>query len=168
MADLRELERCLGAMYATLDDLEAFTEADIAFHAALMSAADNSFVSALFEPLAALMRDVRRATSLGRDAREGGIAWHTKILDAVRARRAPRRARRWKGTWTRRRGCSTSRSRRAVCICQLPCLTLANPFASFARGGAEDQMIFLAEVRARVPRPGIPPPASCDQEEGCR
>src|SRR3954453_4289763 len=82
--DVRELERCLGAMYATLDDVEAFTEADIAFHAALMSAADNSFVSALFEPLGALMRDVRRATSQGRDAREGGIAWHTKILDAVR------------------------------------------------------------------------------------
>src|SRR3954453_1766422 len=86
MNDLRDLERCLGAMYATLDDLEAFTEADIAFHAALMSAADNSFVSALFEPLGALMRDVRRSTSLARDAREGGIAWHTKILDAVRAR----------------------------------------------------------------------------------
>jgi DNA-binding FadR family transcriptional regulator len=93
MADLRELERCLGAMYATLDDVEAFTEADIAFHAALMTAADNSFVSALFEPLAALMRDVRRATSLGRGAREGGIAWHTKILDAVRTRsRAEARA----------------------------------------------------------------------------
>jgi GntR family transcriptional repressor for pyruvate dehydrogenase complex len=93
MADLRELERCLGAMYATLDDVEAFTEADIAFHATLMTAADNSFVSALFEPLAALMRDVRRATSLGRAAREGGIAWHTKILDAVRARsRAEARA----------------------------------------------------------------------------
>jgi DNA-binding GntR family transcriptional regulator len=39
------------------------------------------------------MRDVRRATSQGRDAREGGIAWHTKILDAVRARsRADARA----------------------------------------------------------------------------
>jgi GntR family transcriptional repressor for pyruvate dehydrogenase complex len=93
MNDLRELERWLGAMYATLDDMEAFTESDIAYHAALMSAADNSFVSALFEPLAALMRDVRRATSQGRDAREGGIAWHTRILDAVRARsRADARA----------------------------------------------------------------------------
>jgi GntR family transcriptional regulator, transcriptional repressor for pyruvate dehydrogenase complex len=85
MGDLRELERQLGAMYGALDDVETFTEADIAFHAALMTAADNSFVSALFEPLAALLREVRRETSQLREAREGAIAWHTRILDAVRA-----------------------------------------------------------------------------------
>src|SRR3954453_13419328 len=52
MNDLRELERCLGARYAALDDLEAFTEAAIAYHAALISAADPSYLSALFVPLA--------------------------------------------------------------------------------------------------------------------
>jgi len=85
MADLREMERRLGAMYAALDDVEAFTEADIAFHDALMSAADNSFVSALFEPLATLLREVRRETSIEREAREAAIGWHAKILDAVRS-----------------------------------------------------------------------------------
>jgi DNA-binding FadR family transcriptional regulator len=85
MADLRVLERELAAMYAGLDDVEAFSEADIAFHAALMVAGDNSFVAALFEPIAALLRQVRRETSRTRAAREQAIAWHTRILEAVRA-----------------------------------------------------------------------------------
>ena len=85
MADLRALEDELAAMYASLEDVEAFSEADIAFHAALMTAGDNSFVAALFEPLAVLLRQVRRETSRSRSAREKAIAWHTRILEAVRA-----------------------------------------------------------------------------------
>jgi GntR family transcriptional repressor for pyruvate dehydrogenase complex len=84
MADLRALERELGAMYASLDDIDAFSEADVAFHDALITAADNSFVAALFEPLTVMLRQVRRETSRAREARERAIAWHARILEAVR------------------------------------------------------------------------------------
>jgi GntR family transcriptional regulator, transcriptional repressor for pyruvate dehydrogenase complex len=84
-ADLRALEDELAAMHASLEDVDAFSKADIAFHAALMTAADNPFVAALFEPLAVLLRQVRRETSRSRSAREQAIAWHTRILEAVRA-----------------------------------------------------------------------------------
>src|SRR3954454_14395063 len=85
MADLRALERELGAMYAALDDVDALSEADIAFHDALIVAAGNSFASALCEPVAALLRQVRRETSRTREVRERAIGWHTRILEAVRA-----------------------------------------------------------------------------------
>src|SRR3954453_12403902 len=49
-------ERTLAEMGAAIDDVEAFAEADIAFHEALMTAGDNSFVAALFEPIAMLLR----------------------------------------------------------------------------------------------------------------
>jgi len=84
MADLRALEREIGATYAALDDVEAFAAADVAFHAALITAADNSFVAALFEPVGALLRQVRRDTLGTRELREQALGWHTRILDAVR------------------------------------------------------------------------------------
>lgn len=83
-ADLVALEAALAAMRQNLDDVDAFSEADIAFHAALMTAADNPFVTALFEPIATLLVQVRRHTSRTRRAREVAIAGHTKILAAVR------------------------------------------------------------------------------------
>jgi len=83
--DLLSLERTLADMRARIEDVEAFSEADIAFHAALMTAADNPFVAALFEPVAALLLRIRRETSRSPVARRKAIAWHTRILEAVRA-----------------------------------------------------------------------------------
>jgi GntR family transcriptional repressor for pyruvate dehydrogenase complex len=85
MADLRALEREMGATYAALDDVDAFAEADVAFHDALITAADNSFVAALFEPVATLLRQVRRDTLGTRELREQALGWHIRILEAVRA-----------------------------------------------------------------------------------
>jgi DNA-binding FadR family transcriptional regulator len=85
IADLRALERVMGTTYAALDDVDAFAEADVAFHDALISAADNSFVAALFEPVGTLLRQVRRDTLVTRELREQALGWHTRILDAVRA-----------------------------------------------------------------------------------
>jgi DNA-binding FadR family transcriptional regulator len=84
-ADLRALERVMGVTYAALDDVDAFAEADVAFHDALISAADNSFVSALFEPVGTLLRQVRRDTLRTRELREQALGWHSRILEAVRA-----------------------------------------------------------------------------------
>src|SRR4051794_40610445 len=84
-AALLALERTLAEMGAAIDDVEAFSEADIAFHGALMTAGDNSFVAALFEPIAMLLRQIRRETSRTRAARECAIGWHARILEAVRA-----------------------------------------------------------------------------------
>jgi GntR family transcriptional regulator, transcriptional repressor for pyruvate dehydrogenase complex len=85
MADVRALERQVAANYAALDDADAFAEADIAFHDALITAADNSFVAALFEPVTTLLRQVRRDTLGTRALREQAIGWHVRILKAVRA-----------------------------------------------------------------------------------
>lgn len=84
-ADLRELERLLELMRATSEagDLTAFTRADIDFHGVLITVAANPFISALFEPIASLIFDVRQATSRSRASRELAITAHAGVLAAV-------------------------------------------------------------------------------------
>jgi GntR family transcriptional repressor for pyruvate dehydrogenase complex len=85
--DLAELERHLAAMRAVsaAGEVESFTQADIDFHAVLIAAAGNPFVSALFEPIAALMFEVRLATSRSRPSRDQAIGAHAQVLEAVAA-----------------------------------------------------------------------------------
>lgn len=83
--DLRALQDLLDRMRAASDagDLAAFTQADIDFHAVLITVAANPFISALFEPIASLMFEVRHATSRSRTSREMAIAAHAGVLAAV-------------------------------------------------------------------------------------
>jgi DNA-binding FadR family transcriptional regulator len=84
---LRTLDAELGRMRAAHDsqDVDAFVEADLAFHNALFDAADNVFLVALFEPLAAVLRKIRQDTSSVPQIREHAIQWHATVLAGVAA-----------------------------------------------------------------------------------
>jgi len=77
IARMRESDRC--------DDVSGFSVADVAFHDALNRAADNPFLSALFQPIATLVYEVRRRTSAAPQQRVVAIAEHERILEAVAA-----------------------------------------------------------------------------------
>jgi DNA-binding FadR family transcriptional regulator len=66
-------------------DVSAAAEADLAFHAVLFEAADNVFLDALFEPLASVLRTLRRETSSVPDIRSHALDRHAAILQAVTA-----------------------------------------------------------------------------------
>jgi GntR family transcriptional repressor for pyruvate dehydrogenase complex len=65
------------------DNVDEFAAADIDFHNALNAAAGNLFVAALFEPIEALVRLVRRETSMVLSTRADGIERHADIIKAV-------------------------------------------------------------------------------------
>ncbi len=69
---------------ARVKDVTAFVQADILFHQQVMDAADNSFVTALFDPLARILRLTRHQTSSHSPVRSHAIAHHQRILDAIR------------------------------------------------------------------------------------
>jgi DNA-binding FadR family transcriptional regulator len=73
-------------------DVAATAEADLRFHTLLFDAADNVFLSALFEPLASVLRTLRRETSSVREIRDHALERHAEILRAVVAG-DPQRAR---------------------------------------------------------------------------
>ncbi len=91
LAHLTAVDDAIAAMEQA-SDVDAFVEADLAFHQALMDAAGNPFVAALFQPIGALLYDERRRTSERASLRPRAIAAHKRIADAVR-RRDPAAAR---------------------------------------------------------------------------
>jgi GntR family transcriptional regulator, transcriptional repressor for pyruvate dehydrogenase complex len=85
--DLADLRKALDRMRrcSDRDDVDGFTEADLEFHAIIMAAADNPFITALFEPLSDLLFEVRRASSGDRHGRMKAIEAHARILEALRS-----------------------------------------------------------------------------------
>lgn len=81
--DLHRLEAALSRMRQAGQDVDAFVEGDLAFHDALMRAAGNPVIAALFTPVRDLLEQSRRATSKRSPDREGAIAAHGDILEAV-------------------------------------------------------------------------------------
>ncbi len=63
--------------------VEDFVQADIAFHQAILAAADNPFMAALFQPLEAALLVGRRQTSAFPDEREHAIAMHRGVYEAI-------------------------------------------------------------------------------------
>jgi DNA-binding FadR family transcriptional regulator len=66
-------------------DLVEFSAADVDFHDGLMRAACNPFLTALLQPIKALVREVRLQTSWEPEMRAAAIAAHQVILEAVTA-----------------------------------------------------------------------------------
>jgi len=102
LAAVRRSEAQLDAMTQALvqqrgahdaGDTDRFVAADIRFHQALMEAAGNEVVAALFGPIQSLVYEGRRQTSSWPDARALAIRAHERILTAVR-RQDPGAARR--------------------------------------------------------------------------
>jgi GntR family transcriptional repressor for pyruvate dehydrogenase complex len=94
-ADLEALEAHVARMRAAaaLRELDAFVDADIAFHSAVLDASGNVFLAALLEPLGQLLIEARRQTSAFAEIREHAIAYHEAIVDAIRSGSPERAAR---------------------------------------------------------------------------
>ena len=92
--DLAAMEKCQAAMEEAhrAGDVEAVVAADIGFHQAVLDAAANPFISALFDPLAAQLVEARRQTSAHPEIREHAIQHHRNLIAAIRAS-DPERAR---------------------------------------------------------------------------
>ena len=83
---LADLEHALEQMRsaAAVHDVAAFVAADIAFHQHVLDAADNSFISSMFDPLSRILQLTRHQTSSHQPVREHAIDHHQRILDALR------------------------------------------------------------------------------------
>jgi GntR family transcriptional regulator, transcriptional repressor for pyruvate dehydrogenase complex len=84
-ADLETLAETLGRMRAAGDDVAAFARADLAFHQAVMRAAGNELIHALFDPLSQLIQAGRLQTSRPAERRALAIEAHGAILVAIEA-----------------------------------------------------------------------------------
>ena len=84
-----DIERMTGQftlMEASLQDLERFTDADIAFHAALLAATGNHLLTRLIEMIGPVLRFARTISLQRRpDGPADSQRGHRRVLDAIRA-----------------------------------------------------------------------------------
>jgi GntR family transcriptional regulator, transcriptional repressor for pyruvate dehydrogenase complex len=84
--DLAAMAACMDSMRAAEPDVAAFAQADLAFHRAVMRAADNEMIQALFDPLSQLIQEGRVQTSRPPERRALALEAHAAILEAIRAK----------------------------------------------------------------------------------
>ena len=82
--DLEALTEALERMKQAADDADAFAESDIEFHQAIMAAAGNAFIAALFDPIRQLVWAARRQTKGYPQIRARAIDAHARILRTIR------------------------------------------------------------------------------------
>jgi GntR family transcriptional regulator, transcriptional repressor for pyruvate dehydrogenase complex len=89
-AAIAAMELTLGGMREAGEDLVAFHESDVGFHASVAAGAGNQLLSFLIEAMEEPLRASRMRSLQGHLARggtvEGVIEQHARILDRVRAR----------------------------------------------------------------------------------
>lgn len=84
--DIEAMDDALKRMKEARDDVDAIADADIEFHQAIVAAAGNAFIAALFDPIKQLVWAARRQTKGYAKIRARAIAAHTRILKAIRDR----------------------------------------------------------------------------------
>lgn len=86
--DVAAMREAMTAMEAAdaAGDVDAFVAADLAFHDALMAAAGNPVVAALFDPIGQLLHDTRRQTSRDQVARAHALRAHERVYSAIQRR----------------------------------------------------------------------------------
>ena len=83
--DIERMGTQYSSMDASLTDLERFTDADIAFHAALLSATGNQLLTRLIEMIGPVLRIGRRISLERRpDGPADSQRGHRRVLDAIR------------------------------------------------------------------------------------
>jgi GntR family transcriptional repressor for pyruvate dehydrogenase complex len=84
-AHITAMQESIDLMVARrdLEDVAAFTTADIAFHDAVLTASGNPFIPALLNSLAPLLYSTRRETSEIPQIRDHAIEHHRRILAAI-------------------------------------------------------------------------------------
>ncbi|WP_067168502.1 FadR/GntR family transcriptional regulator [Microtetraspora niveoalba] len=89
--DIRDLRRALADRAAAdaAEDVDAYVEADAAFHRTLMRACGNPLLLRLYDAVnESMVASIRRTTSLPEDPQTGGV--HAALADAVEAGDADR------------------------------------------------------------------------------
>ncbi|NLA28188.1 MAG: FadR family transcriptional regulator, partial [Propionibacterium sp.] len=89
-----DLRKCVEQMEAAAQvaDVDAFVEADIEFHDAILGGTGNPFVAAIFDPMRPTIEFSRTQTSAIPLIREHAITEHRSVLNAI-ATRDPEAAR---------------------------------------------------------------------------
>lgn len=85
-ADLATMEETLVRMRAAGGDIDAFAQADVDFHQAILAAVGNAFIVAIFEPFGQLILAARRQTKSRAEIRAHALVAHERILGAIRDR----------------------------------------------------------------------------------
>jgi GntR family transcriptional repressor for pyruvate dehydrogenase complex len=83
--DLADMEASIVVMRAAYEDVAVFAQADLAFHHAVMRAADNELIQALFDPISRLIGAGRVESSRPAERRAHALEAHASILAAIRA-----------------------------------------------------------------------------------
>ena len=80
-----QMRQCIADMKRFHDsgDLDAFVAADIGFHDAVLKAAGNPFIRALFAQLGQLLYVKRRETSAVEQIQVHAIEYHQKVMDSI-------------------------------------------------------------------------------------
>ncbi len=84
--DITAMQEAMDKMEASMDNVEAFVEADLDFHLALAEAAQNPIILALLDSIIDLLREQRIRTSLSTGVLQHGQHHHKIIIDAVKRR----------------------------------------------------------------------------------
>lgn len=85
-SDLDSLETAVAVMDRSLDDADAYIEADLEFHLALARATQNGLIPSLVDPIVGLLREQRKRMFLVTGGPERGQYHHKRILEAVKRR----------------------------------------------------------------------------------
>lgn len=93
--DITRLAAALDAMKTawTKRDMDAFSNADVEFHDALLRAAGNTFALTLFHSVDDALRRVRRRTAENPELAQRAVEAHDRILGAIRRKSAPQAGR---------------------------------------------------------------------------
>src|SRR5579864_4045159 len=83
---LAALREAVAIMDASLEDADAYIEADLDFHLALAEAAGNPIVLSLIDSIVGLLREQRLRTFHVKGGPERGQQHHKRILEAVELR----------------------------------------------------------------------------------
>ena len=80
-----QMRECIADMkrFHESGDLDGFVAADIGFHDAVLKAAGNPFVRALFAQLGQLLYMKRRETSAVEQIQLHAIEYHQKVMDSI-------------------------------------------------------------------------------------
>jgi GntR family transcriptional repressor for pyruvate dehydrogenase complex len=83
---LGTMREAVAVMDASLDDADAFIEADLDFHLSLAEAAANPIILSLIDSIVGLLREQRLRTFQNPNGPQRGQYYHRRILEAVEMR----------------------------------------------------------------------------------
>jgi GntR family transcriptional repressor for pyruvate dehydrogenase complex len=84
--DIQAMQSAIEAMDLTIDDAEAFIEADLAFHLALAHATNNVLIPLLIDPIVDMLQEQRIRIFKTQKGSERGQYHHKQILASIVAR----------------------------------------------------------------------------------